>query len=140
VELPAHYLILTSSSVYINFRSNDISRLCAVHHSPRRTSRFLLRHLRRCIQKQSRHELDNLDIAWHVLATSMLRFHSSFHIFSISSYSRSPLFFVAPGFFLRPQVSLVAVLTHHLLYIAHAETPDIIFDILFCCVDHQIEN
>lgn len=32
-----------------------------------------------------------------------------------------------------PRASLVAALTHHLLYIALVETPDIIFDILFCC-------
>lgn len=43
-----------------------------------------------CIQEQSRHELDNLDIAWHVLATSVRRFHSSFRIFSISSCPRPP--------------------------------------------------
>lgn len=90
------------------------------------------RRLRRCIQKQSRHELDNLDIAWHVLATSMRRFHSSFRIFSISSCSLSPSPLVGSDSSLRPRASLVAALTHHLLYIALAETPDIIFDILFC--------
>lgn len=40
---------------------------------------------------------------------------------------------VAPGFLLHPRASLVAALTHHLLYIDLVETPDIIFDILFCC-------
>lgn len=87
--------------------------------SPRR------RGLRRCIQKQFRSELDNLDIAWHVLTTSMRRFHSSFRIFSIYP--------AVPGPPYRSRASLVAALTHHPLYIAPVETPDIIFDFLFRC-------
>jgi len=88
--------------------------------------------LRRCIQKRSRPELDNLDIARRVLATSMRRFHSSFRIFSIRPASLPSHPLRRPDFLLYPRASLVAALTHHLLYIALVETPDIIFDILFC--------
>lgn len=88
--------------------------------------------LRRCIRKRSRPELDNLDIARHVLATSMRGFHSSFRIFSIRPASLPSHLLCRPDFLLSPRASLVAALTHHLLYIALVETPDIIFDILFC--------
>lgn len=58
--------------------------------------------LRRCIQKRSRPELDNLNIAWHVLATSMRRFHSSFRIFSIRPALPSLSSPLSPRFSLLP--------------------------------------